>query len=97
MNRDELKIALDKEWIPHFEYSLFGENDTGDVSCIMEQMRDRKWLVYMQDRGQKFSLKYFDTEAEACQYIYMILTTLYRGLSETKMNEIREFFKKHYM
>jgi hypothetical protein len=93
MKREELKKILDEEWVPPYEYSLFGENDTG---LIMEMLRDGTWLVYTRDRGQRFSERFFKTEDEACKYIYEKLTTFYRSLSEEKMKEVIEHIKKHY-
>lgn len=96
MTREELKIILDEEWIPPFEYSFFGENDKGDTSYIMELMRDRRWMVYTQDRGERFSIKYFETEHDACKYIYDRLTGFYNSLSDERKKAVREHIKKHY-
>lgn len=93
MKREELKKILDDEWVAPYEYSLFGENDSG---LIMERQRDGKWLVYISDKGEKFSERFFETEDEACQYVYENLMIFYRSISKEKKKEIIEHIKKHY-
>lgn len=74
MNIDELKIALDREGVkPHY-YSLNGlSGGPYDGTSILEK-EGNKWLYYYFERGSKYNLQYFNSEDEACKYMFKILT-----------------------
>lgn len=73
MNIEELKKRLDREGVKPVYYSLNGINDFQDDIDVLEK-KDKKWTYYHYERGEKFDLKYFDTEDEACEYIFRLLT-----------------------
>lgn len=74
MNREELKVALDREGVkPHY-YSLNGlSGGPYDGASILEK-EGNKWVYYDFERGSKNNLQYFDTEDEACRYMFKVLT-----------------------
>ena len=69
MNRKELEIKMKKLGFDKNYYSLYGK-------VVMEKSilvyRDKKWIIYgFNDRGGRCDDdKIFNTESEACDYLY---------------------------
>jgi len=73
MNIEGLKRALDRKGIKPIYYSLNGiRGDLEDGTSIIEN-QEGKWMYYYFERGGKFNIKYFNTENEACKYLYELL------------------------
>ncbi|MDD6481802.1 MAG: hypothetical protein PUF65_06005 [Lachnospiraceae bacterium] len=68
----ELRRELERRGIKAFEYNLDGKGRTDERICLAE--KDGKWEVYYAERGVKTTDEYFDTQEEACQFIYDMLT-----------------------
>ena len=69
MNITELQERLIQENIPKRDYSLDDEFKD-DAICLHYNEKGKVWEVYYSERGRKFSLQYFRTEEEACDYFY---------------------------
>ena len=73
MNREELSKELIKKRIPHDAYSLFG-GLPNESFCIAEE---KQWEVYYSEKAQKTQLRQFDSEEEACEYMYAKLVNTF--------------------
>lgn len=73
MNRKELSEKLKNSNVPQDAYSLVGGLPN---ECFCMDKGD-KWEVYYSERGQKTQLKQFNTEQDACEYMYNKLNTLF--------------------
>lgn len=60
----ELKIAK----VPDYVYNLTGKGKKDERLCL-EKIKD-KWSVYYLERGMKTTNEFFDSEDEACQFLY---------------------------
>ncbi len=70
MNRNELKIILEKMDIPNTGYSLYGER--GLDRTILEW--GLKWRIYsINEKGGEHEIAAFGTESEACEYFYNMM------------------------
>ena len=67
MNRQDLLRALDQESVPSDVYDLNGGLLPERLTIAMA---DGKWLVYYSERGRKKSLGEYETEEEACAFLY---------------------------
>jgi len=67
MSIGELKVIFESEKVPKDLYSLSG--GLPNESYCITQVNER-WEVYYSERGIKSSCKLFDTEADACLYLY---------------------------
>jgi hypothetical protein len=68
MKRDELKMTLERERVNPRFYSISGVTGAPiDDQCVLREDKG-KWMVYYFERGQKTSLRIFESEHEACQY-----------------------------
>lgn len=65
MTKRELRKKLNALNIDKFAYNLNG-GLPNEAYCIEEF--EGKWYTYYSERGQRTSLKEFETEKEACQY-----------------------------
>ena len=79
MNKRELKEVLAKENISEEFYSLEG-GFPYDKYCLF--FNGEIWEVYYSERGEKISLKVFDSEEVACDYFHAWL------LESLKRNKI---------
>jgi hypothetical protein len=70
MNTKELKNALNNAGISPDIYALTG-GLPNEVYCLNHF--DAYWEVYYSERGAKSGLMRFDTEDEACIYLYNLL------------------------
>lgn len=68
MNKKELKIKLQQSGIDENLYNLDGKGRKDERFCI--ENTDGKWYVYFCERGVKTTNKIFDTENDACQFIF---------------------------
>ena len=64
MDINNLEMELDRLNIPKNSYSLKG-GFPNESYCIAQN--NGKWEVYYSERGNKTSLKTFDSEDSACQ------------------------------
>jgi hypothetical protein len=71
MNKNELRLALINAGVNPRLYSLDGAEK--DECLILEQEPLGKWTVYYSERGDKSSVRHFDSENEACEYILAVL------------------------
>ena len=73
MNVADLQERLNSAGIPNDLYSLDG-GLWGDRVCI-ERTGDHLWRVYHSERGQRYNETVFTTEDEACDRLWMLLTS----------------------
>lgn len=73
MNRKELDQILKQKGASEFEYSLYGIVQR-ECYCLIE---GEKWKIIYNNRGRIDPLAEFQTEAEACQFIYEKIKKLY--------------------
>lgn len=50
-------------------YNLDEKGRTDERFCLKKS--DNKWQVYYLERGVKTTNRFFDSESDACQYIYI--------------------------
>jgi hypothetical protein len=68
MNRKELKTILERERVNPRFYSISGLTKPPiDEQCVLQE-EEGKWLVYYYERGERNSLRVFESEDEACRY-----------------------------
>ena len=65
----ELSKRLQEARVPSTIYNLSGGLPS-EKHCIAKQNESEIWEVYYSERGNKSSLKTFNTEEEACNYFY---------------------------
>jgi hypothetical protein len=70
MNRALLSQRLQDLGIRSGSYSL--ENTWLDEAYILTS-ENGKWVVYYSERGLRSGLKQFDSEEEACEFMYRVL------------------------
>lgn len=63
----ELESELEKLGVPSDLYSIMIGGLPNEKLCIV---REDKWKVYYSERGSKNGLKIFETETEACEYLF---------------------------
>ena len=61
----DLKIELEKTGIPSSWY-LLEEKGNEDMRHCISQL-DNMWCVYFSERGNRFQMREFSSEADACQ------------------------------
>jgi hypothetical protein len=71
MNKKELEIRLIKEGIRADSYHL--EGGLPNESFTLNK-NGNQWEVYYSERGNKTDLRVFESEEEACEYLYKELT-----------------------
>ena len=76
MNKEKLNVRLRKLGIPSSYFSLEGSLEEG--AFILHDNR-QGYEVFLFEHGNRFELKKFSTESEACEYLYDRL----RRLKET--------------
>lgn len=74
---DDMKIAglrtrLIRNHVPSNAYSLIG-GLPNEAYCIVQEA-DGRWSTYYSERGLRTSLKTFETEDEACDHFYAIVS-----------------------
>ncbi len=72
MNINELKKKLENLGINDQTYSL--DNDIEDEQYCLEN-NGGKWHYYYSERGQKTGERSFDSESDACEHMYSIVTS----------------------
>ena len=80
MNIEDLDRELKELGVSEDSYYLHGlygsANDEDKVALSIKKDGCRtEYEVYYRERGEKHSVKFFTTEAEACEYIYLKLKT----------------------
>ena len=73
MTKNELRERLARESIPTDAYNLDG-GLPNEAFCLCNN--DNIWEVYYSERGQKSMLKQFESEDDACDYFYKLLTQM---------------------
>ena len=68
MTREMLETELRTAGVPQYAYNLTGQGRTDERLCL-ERFGDR-WNVFYLERGIKTTDIYFDSEKEACHYLY---------------------------
>ena len=68
MNRIELEKKLLELGIPSGEFSIDGIKHY-EATCLVHE--NDKWKVVYKDRSHIVPLQEFDTEKEACEFIYV--------------------------
>lgn len=68
MTREMLEKKLKIAGVSDYVYNLTGYGKKDDRLC-MEKIKD-KWSVYYLERGMKTINEFFDSEDEACQFLY---------------------------
>ena len=59
---------LKKAHVPNFLYNLDNKGRNDERFCL--ELKDGKWNVYYIEREEKTTNIFFETELEACEYIY---------------------------
>lgn len=75
MDVSMLQKALQELQIPQHLYNIDGKGRDDERLCL--SCADGKWTVYYAERGVKTTNIVFDTESEACTYMYQ---KLYEGM-----------------
>jgi hypothetical protein len=79
MNRQKLKIELEKQGIPKNWYSLYGEKIPD--SYVLEL--SYKWeIFYFGEKGKIEDIASFCNENEACQYFYNLMIDSKKKMSK---------------
>ncbi len=68
MTIEVLEKQLKKAGVPDYIYNLTGQRKKDECLCL-EKNQD-KWSVYYLERGIKTTNEFFDSENEACQFLY---------------------------
>jgi len=68
MNRLKLQALLKEAGVPDEMYNLCGVGRDDERFYLTK--KEQQWQVYFSERGIKTTDKFFDTESDACQYIY---------------------------
>ena len=71
MNRKELRIKLKEANIKHWYYNIDGFGETDQRLCL--EKKGEKWRVCFYERGIAREDGVFNTEEEACDYIFEML------------------------
>ncbi len=74
MKREELYAVLREKGIPKDAVSFQG-GLPNESFCLAHT---GTWEVYYSERGKKSGLKEFDTEEDACEYLYKLLKECFR-------------------
>ena len=72
MDRKQLKANLDRIRVPESYYNL-GTGGFIDEKLVLGRTDDGKWEVFYAERGHHAVRGIFDTEQEACAYMYRVL------------------------
>ena len=81
MTREVLEKKLKIAGIPDYIYNLTGQGKNDECLCL-EKIQD-KWSVYYLERGIKTTNEIFDSENDACQFLYDQLMS--QGLDADQM------------
>lgn len=89
MTLSELHIKLSKKGISenkYFLHGLFGSTDDNDKIALSIRKRESKieYETYYKERGEKHSIRIFEVENQACEFIYKKL------INEQTLNKIQE-------
>jgi hypothetical protein len=68
MTREELEKKLKMAGVPDYVYNLTGKGRKDECLCI-EKNQD-KWFVYYLERGIRTTNEIFNSEEEACDFLY---------------------------
>lgn len=68
MNKDELKVMLEKAGVPSELYNLSENGRDDERFCLVKE--ENFWKVYFKERGLKTLDKTFSAETDACLFIY---------------------------
>lgn len=68
MEKKELQALLEGAGVPTELYNLNENGRDDERFCLIK--KENQWQVYFSERGIKTIDKSFNTEAEACQFIY---------------------------
>lgn len=68
MTREELEKKLKMAGVPDYVYNLTGKGRKDECLCI-EKNQD-KWFAYYLERGIRTTNEIFNSEEEACDFLY---------------------------
>lgn len=68
MNKNKLQSLLKESGVPDELYNLCENGRDDERFCLKK--KENRWQVYFSERGINTTDITFDTESEACQYIY---------------------------
>ena len=68
MDSKKLQHLLEEAGVPDELYNLHEAGRDDEKFCLCK--KGEQWQVYFSERGVKTINKVFNTETEACQYIY---------------------------
>lgn len=68
MKKEELKRELQAHNVPENMYNLDGTGRKDERFCL--EFASGSWQVFFTERGVRTTAKTFDTENEACQYLF---------------------------
>lgn len=90
MNKKELEKKLKRTGVPKHYYNL-EEKGRNDERFCLERLGD-KWEVYFAERGAKTTREIFDSEEEACLFLYEKLR--YARRFQRLIYSLRLFFSR---
>ena len=68
MDINKLQLLLKESGVPDEMYNLHEVGRDDERFCLRKN--ENQWQVYFSERGVKTIDEMFETESEACQYIY---------------------------
>lgn len=68
MDKNRLQVLLKESGVPDELYNLYENGRDDERFCLKK--KENWWQVYFSERGINTTDIIFDTESEACQYIY---------------------------
>ena len=74
MEKSDLEKLLKGKGIPEDAYTLLG-GIPNEKFCL--ENRKNIWEVYYSERGIKTDLRQFDSESDACEYLYRKLLSIF--------------------
>jgi hypothetical protein len=69
MNKEQLRLELEKSGVRPYSYSLDGASD--EAYCL--DGNANSWSVYYYERGVESGKKTFANESDACEYLLSLL------------------------
>ena len=69
MTREVLEKKVKIAGIPDYIYNLTGQGKNDEMFIAWKKFRN-KWSVYYLERGIKTTNEIFDSENDACQFLY---------------------------
>lgn len=82
--REDLKKHLIKIKVPEIIYDLDDNGTENNRLCLNNE--NNKWITYIRRDNQRFDIKEFEEEAEACKYFEKRIYSLLMDIVKKKMS-----------